>query len=142
MTSLLAKDIDQKIKKYKQHNASLSVCMTMTTEVAVAMEENNDNSKVPELERSIKEYIELEGKVTNQIAALAEIKNSLLSGDLREDSNLVKIFEKRLDQLAVQNEAYRKHAKYREFRQKVIFCWKPMEELITLCIGMASSSSW
>jgi len=103
--------------------------MTMTTEVAVTLEENKDSAKIPELERCIKEYIELEAMVSNQIAALAEIKNSLLNGELKEDSNLVKLFERRLDQLSIETEANRKHPKYREFRQKVWQVHHPGEAL-------------
>lgn len=41
-----ARDLDQIIEKHKQHNDQITHCMTMTTELAVALEEQGEEELV------------------------------------------------------------------------------------------------
>jgi len=121
-------DIENQIGKHKNHNQALTLSMTMAIEVAVALEELGQAEEVKKLEEAIKEYVLMEEEVTAHITALSVVKDTLSHqpphhDDQHEAPNLLIIYEEKLKELqesqAEDTSKFKKHPKYREFKQKV-----------------------
>jgi len=127
----LTKELEAKIEKNKQHNNALVLGMTITTEVAVSLEESGETEKLESLEACIREYIELEARVGKHIAALAEVKDKIPEVlDQDDGPELTDLFKQILGQYEKQTEAsLKKHPKYRDFRLKVWRVHHPNEAL-------------
>jgi len=111
------KEIDSMIEKHKQLLQEIVVSMGISTDVAVAVEEQKDAQKVSDLEKTMQDYINMEESVKRHITALTDLKRHLNQGT----DKLADIFEGKLKNLEgnADPSAFKKHNKYREFKQKV-----------------------
>jgi hypothetical protein len=122
------REIEALIQKHMNHNQAILLCVGMTTETALALEQQGDHKKVAELEKTVQEYLTMEQNVKNHISALGEIKNQLANGEFSEDEDLAKVLNARLKQMNSPVD-FKRHPKYREFRLKIWRVHHPDEAL-------------
>jgi len=107
---------DAIINRQKKTLEQLQFCVGYTIDMAVALEQISSESKeCEELEGCIKDYINMEEKITHRIKVLEEIKRKQEStpGDLYND--FLAISEK----IPKSKTPLQQHKKYKEFKAKV-----------------------
>jgi len=126
------KDVENMITRHRNTLQEILVTMGVTIDVGEALEHDSD-SKVQEMEETIRSLIEMEQKLKDHISALETLRDfqtqRIQKGD---DFDLQKYFNEQLQHIESKvrdKNSIKKHQKYREFKQKIWHVNHPSEAL-------------
>jgi len=115
---MTSREIDAVISKHRSLAQELLISMGSTVDIAVALEKLKESEKVQKLEDAMKSYVDMEAMISNHISALEDLKAVVIN---RRTEDLASLFSSTVKELenSTDKMAFKKHGKFREFRQKV-----------------------